>query len=86
VIESIVIFIAAQSDDRGSPVPSTPGGDVENHGPFRYVLSVDRVTDNWENDGLTIVASNEIGTDKVKVAVKTYKGIYNRNLREPAQD
>ena len=54
---------------------STPGGEVENHCLFRYSLDVDRVSDNWETDGLTIVASNEVGIDKVKVAVKTYKGI-----------
>lgn len=53
--------------------PSDGVGERCNH--FQYTLNVDRVTDDWDKDGLTIVAVNDVGTDRITLPVKTYKGM-----------
>jgi hypothetical protein len=42
---------------------------------YRYILNVERVSDDWERlGGLTVLAVNDVGTDTYTLPVKTYKG------------
>jgi len=63
-----------QTDRMPSTAAAASDGDTRG-AAVQHSLTVDSVTDELEQ-GVTVVATNDVGRDAVSFAVKTYKGIH----------